>query len=86
MTRPNRTMTMTDEIKVVVLADDDRTQAEVMAKRPFGYASVGVGEARRRPGDPRDAELGEMLALSRAFKAAHRTMTKLIAEAYPNGA
>lgn len=86
MTRTANPMTLTDDIKVVVLHDDNRTQAEVVVKRPLGWASIGLGEARRRPGDRRDIDLGEMLALARAFKDAHNQLTGLIHDMYPNGA
>ncbi len=56
----------------VDLAEDDReTRAEV-ALEVAGRRFEATGRARRAPGDPSVPEVGEELALSRAFaKLAH---------------
>lgn len=62
----------TDAYGINVLTDGRNTVAEVTIKfSPFSSLHVlGTGEARRHPRDKRDRELGELLALRRAFKDA----------------
>lgn len=56
-----------------ILSDGTRTTAELVYREP-GYRAgsrlIGRGEARRRPGDPRRRDLGETIAMQRAFQDA----------------
>lgn len=68
MTKPLQ-LTATTAYEVSVLSDGDVTVAEVNVKfSPFSSLHVlGEGVARRRKGDPRNRDVGELLALRRAF-------------------
>jgi hypothetical protein len=58
--------------ELYVLSDGTLTTAEIVY-RERGYHNgrlIGRGEARRRPGDPRDRDLGETIAMQRAFQDA----------------
>lgn len=60
-----------DAYGIVVLSDGTTTEAEVTAKGPFGTPlAIGRGKSRRRKGDPRNAPVGELLALARTFESA----------------
>lgn len=65
-------LTTTNAYEVTVLSDGTNTHAEVNVKfSPFSSLHVlGEGKAKRRKGDPRDRDLGELIALRRAFKDA----------------
>ena len=65
-------LTTTNAYEVSVLSDGTTTHAEVNVKfSPFSSLHVlGEGKARRRRGDRRDRDLGELIALRRAFSDA----------------
>ena len=78
-------MKIVEGFEVTVLQDDDSiTYAEVTVRVGRGAPYViGRGVARRRPGDTRDSGLGELIAVARAFKAAHAsTLRELDARGY----
>lgn len=69
MPRPELSIIDTYEINVVT--DGTTTEAEVTVKGPFGAAlAIGRGKSRRRKGDPRKNQVGEILALARTFESA----------------
>lgn len=72
MPRRETALTSTTAYEINVLSDGDTTVAEVNVKfSPFSSLHVlGEGVARRRPGDTRNRDIGELLALRRAFKDA----------------
>lgn len=72
MTRRPAELTSTTAYEINVLSDGDTTVAEVNVKfSPFSSLHVlGEGTARRRKGDARNRDVGELLALRRAFKEA----------------
>lgn len=65
-------LTTTTAYEINVLSDGTNTQAEINVKfSPFSSLHVlGSGTARRRKGDSRDRDLGELIALRRAFNDA----------------
>jgi hypothetical protein len=73
-----------DAYSIHVLSDGTTTQAEVTAKGPFGSPlSIGKGQSRRRKGDPRREDVGELLALARTFEnAAKNARAELSALGY----
>lgn len=68
----SRNLTSTTAYEINVISDGTETVAEVNVKfSPFSSLHVlGEGRARRRKGDKRDRDLGELLALRRAFSDA----------------
>jgi hypothetical protein len=54
------------ELSLDVFRDGTITKAEIS----FEDVVIGQGIARRRKGDPRNPELGDRLAIARAFSAA----------------
>lgn len=81
MTRTVPTLTQTSAYGVTVVSDGDTTHAEVNVKfSPFSSLHVlGEGLSRRRKGDTRDRDLGELIALKRAFDDASANIVKEIA-------
>jgi hypothetical protein len=71
MSQPQLSSTSAYEINV--LSDGTTTVAEVNVKfSPFSSLHVlGEGVARRRKGDVRNRDVGELLALARAFSDAY---------------
>lgn len=65
-------LTTTNAYEISVLSDGTNTHAEVNVKfSPFSSLHVlGEGKAKRRKGDVRDRDLGELIALRRAFNDA----------------
>jgi hypothetical protein len=61
-----------DDFRVIIITDGTTTTAEILVRR----RQLGVGTARRRKGDRRDHELGESLALERAFRVAADRLAK----------
>lgn len=81
----NPQLTTTTAYEVHVLSDGTNTQAEINVKfSPFSSLHVlGEGQARRRPGDRRDRDLGELVALRRAFRdAAMNCLREIEARGY----
>jgi hypothetical protein len=62
-----RPLTVAREIDVLLQEEGPTTEASA-AIVVNGHRYVGVGEARRRPGDPDDAMIGEELAAARALE------------------
>lgn len=79
-------LTVTEGFEITVISDGDRlTQVEITVEHPDAPVplAIGRGESRRKPGDTRDAALGEYIALERAFKsAAHTVRMELDARGY----
>lgn len=71
-------MKFNDRYRVFVLTDGDRTVAEITGTYKGGEYQIGIGEAKRRPGDKRDPTVGELVALTRAFRDAARMTTRQI--------
>lgn len=72
-----RALILTEGFEITVLSDGDSlTQVEITIEHDHRSVplAIGRGEARRRPGDPRDRALGEYVALERAFKSAAQTV------------
>lgn len=69
MPRQLKELTTSTAYGVTVLSDGDQTEAEVNVKfSPFSSLHVmGRGVSKRRKGDTRDRDLGELLALRRSF-------------------
>lgn len=65
-------LTTTTAYEINVLSDGTVTHAEINVKfSPFSSLHVlGEGIARRHKGDKRDRDLGELIALRRAFNDA----------------
>lgn len=60
-----------DSYDVAVVTDGTTTKAEITVKGPFGTPlAIGKGESRRRKGDPRKENVGELLAMARTFEDA----------------
>ena len=69
-----------DAYRITVVSDGKTTQAEITAKGPFGAPlAIGHGESRRRKGDQRRPDVGELLALARTFEDAGRNARKELA-------
>lgn len=64
---------------VVLVADGTVTCAEIL----YDLSVVGKGTARRRPGEPRNLELGTALALQRAFRDAAKTCGLTVKDLMP---
>lgn len=81
MTRTVPTLTLTSAYGITVVSDGDTTHAEVNVKfSPFSSLHVlGEGLSRRMKGDTRDRDLGELIALRRAFLDAGENILKEIA-------
>lgn len=73
---------MTNAYDITVLSDGVTTHAEVNVKfSPFSSLHVlGEGDAYRRPRDKQDRDLGELIALRRAFLDASENILKEIGE------
>lgn len=73
-----------DAYTITVLSDGTTTSAEVTVKGPFGTPlRIGGGQSRRRKGDPRRGDVGELLALARTFEnAAKNARSELDALGY----
>lgn len=66
-----------DSYDVAVVTDGTTTKAEITVKGPFGTPlAIGKGESRRRKGDPRKENVGELLAMARLFEDAGRNARK----------
>lgn len=78
-------LTTTTAYEIAVLSDGNTTHAEISVRfSPFSSLHVlGEGTARRRKGDTRDRDFGELLALRRAFKdAAAQCLREIRARGY----
>lgn len=78
-------LTTTNAYEVSVLSDGTTTHAEINVKfSPFSSLHVlGEGKAKRRKGDRRDRDLGELIALRRAFSdAAMNCLREIEARGY----
>lgn len=85
MPRHETQLTTTTAYEVNVLSDGTTTHAEINVKfSPFSSLHVlGEGVARRRKGDRRDRDLGELVALRRAFNdAAMNCLREIEARGY----
>ncbi|MGW6260342.1 dsRBD fold-containing protein [Streptomyces sp. NPDC055085] len=78
MSRPATKLSTWPNYHITALSDGDTTQAEIGFTINGKAYSLGRGEARRRPGDQRNRELGQLIALRRAFKEASLTMLREI--------
>lgn len=65
--------------QTAVISDDDVT-AVSLHFAGLGFVGEAAGIARRRPGDPRSAEIGTLLAHSRAFADIAKTLADLADE------
>lgn len=74
--RPILSTTAPEEMKIVTVSDGTETVAEVIQKMHGSWYVLGHGTARRRKGDPRNRDLGQRLALARAFRAAAEQIEK----------
>jgi hypothetical protein len=78
---PNPVLHATDpsDFRVLVISDDTYTVATI----DYVGERIGRGEAKRRPGETRDVQLGAYLALSRALRDAARYYGRQASERMP---
>ena len=75
-----------DDMRTVRLTDGRNTIIDIQLRDPFaagGWVSVGLGVARRRKGDARNADLGVDLALYRALADAAERHREEFARRWP---
>lgn len=78
MTRPHELYNV-EGWKVSVVGSDDMYRVEIFAEVGTGHRRLlGIGESRRRKGDPRKPEVGEALALARAFEDAAKNARTIL--------
>ncbi len=65
--------------KISAIGSDDLYRVEIFVEDGGPYRTLfGAGESRRRKGDPRKPEIGEALALARAFEDAGRRVRRYL--------